>query len=140
MVAIHLNANYVFVEPMKNQTGAEFLQAYQIILNRMKTARLGLKTHQLDNEASQAYKDAIASNGMKYKLVPPGNHKQNQAERVIQAFKVHFIAILAGDDNKFPLSLWCYLLEPTELTLNLLPQSKIVLKISACAHVHGPHD
>jgi hypothetical protein len=94
----------------------------------------------LDNEASQAYTDAIASNGMKYELVPPGNHKQNQAERAIQTFKAHFIAILAGVNNKFPLSLWCHLLEPTELTLNLLRQSKIVPKILAYPHVHGPHN
>jgi hypothetical protein len=33
-----------------------------------------------------------------------------------------------------------YLLEPTELTLNLLRQSKVAPKISAFAHVHGPHD
>jgi hypothetical protein len=59
---------------------------------------------------------------------------------MIQTFKVHFISILAGIDDKFPLSLWCHLLKPTELTLNLLRQSKVAPKISAYAHVHGPHD
>jgi len=72
--------------------------------------------------------------------VPPGNHRCNQAERAIQTFKAHFIAILAGVNDKFPLSLWCHLLEPTELTLNLLRQSKVAPKISAFAHVHGHHD
>ena len=43
-------------------------------------------------------------------------------------------------DDKFPLSLWCYLLEPAELTLNLLRQSKVTPKISTFAHVHGHHD
>jgi len=61
-------------------------------------------------------------------------------ERAIQTSKAHFIAILAGVDDKFPLSLWCHLLEPTELTLNLLRQSKVVPKISPFAHVHGHHD
>jgi hypothetical protein len=71
---------------------------------------------------------------------PPGNHRRNQAECAIQTFKAHFILILAGVNNKFPLSLWCHLLQPTELTLNLLCQSKVAQKISAFAHVHGPHD
>ncbi len=73
-------------------------------------------------------------------MVPPGNHRCNQAERAIQTFKAHFISILAGVDDKFPLSLWCHLLEPMELTLNLLRQLKVAPKISAFAHVHGPHD
>jgi hypothetical protein len=76
---------------------------------------------------------------MTYKLVSPGNH-QHQAERGIQTFKAHFISILAGVNDKFPLSLWCHLLEPTELTLSLLHQLKVALKISAYAHIHGPHD
>jgi hypothetical protein len=77
---------------------------------------------------------------MKYKLVPPDNHQRNQTERVIQTFKAHFISILAGVNNKFPLSLWCHLLKPTELTLNLLCQLKVAAKISAYAQAHGPHD
>jgi hypothetical protein len=43
-------------------------------------------------------------------------------------------------DDKFPLSLWCALLEQTELTVNLLRQSNAVPKISVFAHVHDQHD
>jgi hypothetical protein len=85
-------------------------------------------------------KACIMSNGMMYELFPPGQHRRNQAERAIQTFKSHFISILAGVDNKFPLSLWCHLLEPTELTLNLLRQFHIASNISAFAHLHGTHD
>jgi hypothetical protein len=116
------------------------MRAYQRMVNRMKRAGLGLREHKLDNEASDAFKECITRNGMKYKLVPPGNHRLNQAERAIQTFKAHFISILAGVDDKFPLSLWCQLLEPAELTLNLLRQLRITPNISAYAHVHGPHD
>ena len=105
MVAIYLDANYIFVKPMKNWTEAESLQIYQKIINRMKIDRLGLKKHKLDNTASQAFKDCITSNGMEYKLAIPGNHRQNQAERAIQTFKAHFISILEGVSNKCPLSL-----------------------------------
>jgi hypothetical protein len=140
MVAIHLDANYIFVEPMRNRTKEEMIRAYEKIINRMRLAGLGIKKHTLDNEASDALKQYIRGQQIQFELVPPGNHRRNQAERAIQTFKAHFIAILAGVDDKFPLSLWCHLLEPTELTLNLLRQSKVAPKISAFAHVHGHHD
>jgi spore maturation protein CgeB len=85
-------------------------------------------------------KSCIQGNGITYELVPPGQHRRNQAERAIQTFKHHFILILSGVDDKFPLSLWCALLKQTELTVNLLRQSNVVPKISAFAHVHGQHD
>ena len=106
----------------------------------MKAAGLGIKKQVLDNECSTAMKACIKSNGMTYELVPPGQHRRNQAERAIQTFKSHFISILAGVNNKFPLSLWCHLLEPTELNLNLLRQSHIAPNISAFAHVRRTHD
>ena len=104
MVGIYLDANYIFVEPMKNRTEGEMMRAYQRMVDRMKRAGLGLREHKLDNEASDAFKECITRNGMKYELVPPGNHHRNQAECAIQTFKAHFISILAGVDNRFPLS------------------------------------
>jgi hypothetical protein len=116
------------------------IQAYEKIINRMRMAGLGIKKHTLDNKASDAFKQYIRQQQIQFELVPPGNHRRNQAERAIQTFKAYFIAILAGVQDKFPLSLWCHLLEPTELTLNLLRQSKEAPKISAFAHVRGHHD
>jgi hypothetical protein len=140
MVAIHLNANYIFVEPMRSRSKEEMIRAYEKIINRMKAAGLGIRKHMLDNGALVAFKQYIRKQQIQFELVPPGNHGCNKAERAIQTFKAYFISILAGVDNKFPLSLWCHLLEPTELTLNLLCQSKVAPTISAFAHVHGPHD
>ncbi len=140
MVAVHLDANYIFAEPMKNRMEGEMIRVYQKILNRMKAAGLGLRKQVLDNKCSAAMKVCIKENSMDYKLVPPGQHRRNQAERAIQTFKAHLISILAGVDNKFPLLLWCHLLEPTELTLNLLRQSKVAPKILAFAHLYGTHD
>jgi hypothetical protein len=140
MIAIHLDANSIFCEPMKNRSEDEMIEAYQKIINRMKAAGLGLKTHRLNNEASKAYKQCIHRNGMMDELVLPDNHRSNLAERAIQTFKHHFISILRGVDDKFPLSLWCVLLKQTELTVNLLRQSNVVPKKSAFTHVHGHHD
>ena len=85
-------------------------------------------------------KACIKENDMDYKFVPLGQHRQNQAEQAIQTFKAHFISILACVDNKFPLLLWCHLLEPTKLTLDLVHQSRVAPKILAFAHVHGTHN
>jgi hypothetical protein len=137
MVAIQLNANYIFVESMQSRSKEEMIWAYEKIINM---AGFGLKNHTLDNEASESFKQCILEQQIQYKLVTPGNHQHNQAERTIQTFKAHFISILASIDEKFPLSLWCHLLEPTELTLNLLCQSKVAPKMSAFAHVNGPHN
>jgi hypothetical protein len=140
MVAIHRNANCIFVEPMHIRSKEEMIRAYKKIINRMRLAGLGLKKHTLDNKASEAFKQCIQEQQMQYKLPPLGNHQRNQAEHVIQTFKAHFISILAGVVDKFSLSLWCHLLEPTKLTLNLLCQLKVAPKISAYAHIHGPHN
>ncbi len=59
MVAIHLDANYIYNEPMKNRTEGEMMKVYQRIINRMRAAGLGMKKHILDNEASKAVKDKI---------------------------------------------------------------------------------
>jgi hypothetical protein len=140
MVAIHLDANYIFVEPMHNRSKEEMIWACKKIINRMRMAGLGIKKHMLDNEASDAFRQYIHQQRIQFELVPPGNHRRNQAEHVIQTFKAHFITILAGVHDKFPLSLWCHLLKPMELTLNLLRQSKVAPKISAFAHIHGHTD
>jgi hypothetical protein len=116
------------------------IRVYQKIINRMKAAGLGIKKHVLDNKCSAGLKSCIQGNSMTYELFPPGQHRRNQAERAIQTFKSHFISILAGVDDKFPLSLWCHLLKPTELTLNLLHQSQVAPNVSAFAHVHGNLD
>jgi hypothetical protein len=43
-------------------------------------------------------------------------------------------------DDRFPLSLWCHLVQPAELTVNLLQQSNIAPKVPMYAHVHGHHN
>jgi hypothetical protein len=140
MIGIHIDANYIFCETMKNRTEGEMIKAYQKMVDRMQLAGLELKHHWLDNKFSDNFKKCIQKNNMTHKLVPPDCHRRNIAERAIQTFKNHFVAILSGVDDRFPLSLWCYLVRPAKLTINMLCQSNVVPKISAYAHVHGQHD
>ncbi len=59
MVAIHLDANYIFVEPMCSRSKEEMIRAYKKIINRMRLAGLGLKKHTFDNEALEAFRQCI---------------------------------------------------------------------------------
>ena len=89
MVTDHLNANYIFTKPMKNRTEGEMVRVYQKLIHQMQAAGLGIKKQVLDNECSAAMKECIKHNNIEYELVPPGQHRQNQAEQAIQTFKAH---------------------------------------------------
>ncbi len=125
---------------MKNKTKGEMITAYQRMVDRMKLLALRLKHHQLDNKCSAKFKECITKNRMTHKLVLSDCHCPNIAEGAIQTFKNLFVSILSGVDDRFPLSLWCHLVQPVELTINLLQQSNAAPKVSTYAHVHGQHD
>jgi hypothetical protein len=116
------------------------ITAYQKMVNRMKLSALGLKHHRVHNKCSAAFKACIAKNGMTYELVSLDCHHCNIAKWAIPMLKNHFVSILSRADNRFPLSLCCHLVQPAELTVNLLRQSNIALKVPAYTHVHGQHD
>ncbi len=62
MVGIHIDANYIFCETMKNRTEGEMINAYQKMVDRMLLSGLGLKHHWLDNECSENFKKCIRQN------------------------------------------------------------------------------
>jgi hypothetical protein len=59
MVAVHLDTNYIFAKPIKNRMEGEMIRVYQKIINRVKTAGLGLKKQVLSNKCSAAMKACI---------------------------------------------------------------------------------
>eukprot|EP00804_Cyclotella_cryptica_P023928 CCRYP_010044-RA/>CCRYP_010044-RA protein AED:0.06 eAED:0.07 QI:0/0/0/1/1/1/3/0/1072 len=140
MILYHTDSNSIWVEPTKNRTEGELILARTRALARMRACGLSPKRQVLDNEASAAYKQAILDSGMTYQLVPPDDHRRNVAEKAIQTWKDHFVAVISGTADKFPLHLWCQLIPHMERQLNLLRQSNANPKISAYAHLYGPHD
>ena len=70
-------------------------------------------------------------------LAPPGDHRRKLVDRTIQTTKGQFVSIMCGVDKTFPIHLWCRLILQAELTLNLLCQSNIAPKVTACEHVYG---
>ena len=141
MVAVELDGNYIDAEPVKSRKAKELTDAYQKIFRRWKsTVVICPNWHILDNEAPEELKQAIRENKCRVELTPADMHRRNIAERGIQTFKGHFISVLAGVANNFPINQWDELLPQTVLTLNLLRQANVAPNISAWAYHHGSFD
>ena len=123
MVLTKIVSNAILIEPMKNRTAGEMIRAYQVLIDQLNSAGIFPKLHILDNKCSAEMKATITLNKMKFQLVPPHDHGCNLAKKAIQTFKDHFVAILCGADNTFPLHLWDWLLPQAEHTLNMLRPS-----------------
>ena len=141
MVAVELDGNYIDAEPVKSRKAKELTEAYQKIFCQWKaTGVICPNWHILDNKAPEELKQAIRENKCRVELTPADMHRRNIAERGIQTFKGHFISVLAGVANNFPINQWDELLPQTVLTLNLLRQANVAPNISAWAYHHGSFD
>ena len=103
MLLYEVDSNAILVQSIWNQTSGEMVAAYNSLVNWLKIAGFEPKLHLLDNKCSQEYKEAITKNGMKLQLVPPNDHQRNIAEKAIQTFKDHFVAVLCETNVKFPM-------------------------------------
>ena len=134
------DSNAILAEPMRNRSDAEYIRAYQALVKYLKERGTKPELQRLDNEASKALKAEIKEEDMLYQLAPPHNHRTNPAEKALQTFKNHFVAILAGTDPDFPLHLWCRLVKPAQATLNMLRASNTNPNISAYMQLEGNFD
>jgi hypothetical protein len=116
---------------MKSRSDAEAIRAYIVLYDELTANGLKPIFQTMDKEASTALKIILTSREMKFQLV---------AERAIQTFKNHFIAIISSTDKYFPLRLWDRLIPHIIITLNLLRQSRVNPKLSAYAQLNGPFD
>ena len=140
MVIIEMDSNAILVEAMRNRTSGKMVQAYQKLVDRLKLHGFKPNMHILDNECSAEFKQTIIENGMKYQLVPPHDHRRNIAEKAIQVFKDHFVTVLCGTAEKFPMGLWCRILRQAEHQLNLLRKSRVDATKSSYEVLYGKHD
>ena len=84
--------------------------------------------------------ESIKQKKVNCQLASPNDHRLNPAERSVQVFKNHFIAILAGCDSAFPRCLWHRLILQAVQTLNCLRKSHINPKLLAHDQVVGVFD
>merc|ERR1712155_497279 len=121
MVMVEINSSGILVEPMKSHKGKEMICVYKVLVQRLKRAKIIPRKHVLDNEVSENMKELIHSTyNMELELVPLGCHRCNAAEVAIRNFKAHFLSILAGVAENFPMQPWDCLLPQAEITINLL--------------------
>ena len=106
MVMVEVDSNVILVEPMKSRHDNEMKRAYKHLMLRLKRAGIKPKKRVIDNEVSNSMKNMIRDEyKMELELVPPGCHRRNAAEVAIRNFKAHFLSILAGTADDFPLAL-----------------------------------
>ncbi len=123
MVLVELDSSAVLVKAIKNRTLGKMIYTYQHLINCLKTAGIKPQRHVLNNKCSAEFKGTIKKNDVTFQLVLSHDHCRNIAEKAIQTFKAHFIAILCGMDKSFLLHLWCQFLSQAEHTLNMLRPS-----------------
>ena len=115
--------------------------AYHVLFKRLQTANIHPQKHELDNKISKNIKQHVKE---KYKfeleMVPPGCNRRNAAKVAIQNFKSHFLSVLTGTVESFPLHLWDRLLPQTKITLHFLRQSNATPTVSTYADLSGPFD
>ena len=140
MLVFETTSNSILVEAMRNRSAGEMVRAYQVLIARLHEKDIFPEMHIPDNECSAEFKAAIKSNQMTFQLVPPHDHRRNVAEKAIKTFKDHFVAVLCGADESFPLQLWCQILRHAENQLNLLQKSRAMPQLSAFSHMYGDHD
>jgi hypothetical protein len=139
MIALHTDGNLILQQAFKSKSDCHQIAAYNVIMTRLAARGLSVDRQILNNKARTEYKEAITFKwNAKFQLVPPDMHRHNRAECAICTFKDHFLAILAGFDSAFPLYLWGLLLPQAELTLNLLHQATLNLRISVWEFFQGP--
>ena len=64
MVLVELDSNYIAMEPIRSKETDEMIRVYMIIMDRLKKQGIQPKHQILDNEAPQAYSDAIEARGL----------------------------------------------------------------------------
>ena len=67
------------------------------------------KKHVFGNRVSASTKAMIRDeHRMTMELVPTGYHRLNAAELAVHIFKAHFLSVLAGVADNFPMHIGCY--------------------------------
>jgi hypothetical protein len=87
MVVYDYDSNCIHVEPLQSQSGPCIVAAYQSAHNLFTSHGFQPRLQRLDNEASNALLQFMASNDIDVESSPPHIHRRNAAERAIHTFK-----------------------------------------------------
>ena len=134
------DSNAILSEPLKSKAAGEITRGWKTIYDRLARHGNAPKLFILDNEVSGEFRQALKKYNVDFQLAPPHMHRRNAAERAIRTYKNHFLSVLATADPDFPIAEWDRLLQQTEITLNLLRNSKVNPQLSSYAYLFGNFD
>ena len=143
LIMYHQDSNYINAIALHDYSAASYHTAYMEGLALYQRAKPDGSfiphIEYADNAMTKAYIAAMKKHKIEVQLVPPSNHRANNAERAVQTFKNHFISSLATCDPLYPAPAAENILPTVKLTLNLLRASNIS-GLSAHEEMHGPFD
>jgi hypothetical protein len=140
LVMYDFDSNSINAVGIKNRKIASLVKGYNELYEDLRKAGINPVLHRLDNETSTELILEIEKKGLDYQIASPGDHRLNHAERAIQTFKNHFIAILYGTDSSFPAKQLDRLIKQAVMTLNMCRPSRINPKLLAYQQVWGNFD
>jgi hypothetical protein len=141
MIACHTDGDLILQQAFQTKVDKHCIPAFNTIMARLAACGLLVGLNIRDNEASSDFKRVITESWKtKFQLVPPDMHQRNKAKWMIWHVKNHLLSILPGINATFPLYLWDLLLPQAKLTVNLLRQATINLKISTWEYFNGLFD
>ena len=74
----------------------------------------------MDNKASIIVMSWLERNKVNAQNVEPHNHQANTVKRMIETAKHHFIAVMDGTEENYPIQEWDRGLAQSQRTLNML--------------------
>ena len=134
------DSNAILAQALKTRQASEIKTAWHLLFNIINRNGHTTNFWIMDNEASTHLKNAMIANKQQYQLTPPHMHRINAAERAIRTFKNHFLAGLATCDAEYPVNEWDRLIPSSNITLNLLRNSRINPYLSSYAFLFGQFD
>jgi hypothetical protein len=123
MVMYDFHSNTINAITIKNRKKESLIKGYNEMYEDLQKTGTNPVLHRLDNETSEELIKEIENKGLRYQIASPGDHRLNHAERAIQTFKNHFIAILYGTDSGFPAKQWDQLIKQAVMTINMCQPS-----------------
>jgi hypothetical protein len=135
-ILLSVYKRYIHIELLASRSESAIIDAYSRTYQCFFQLWHYVQFQVMDNEAPKGLRQHFIIHDIQYQFVPPFTKRSNKAERSIQTFKRHFIAILAGTHPSFPINFWHELIPQAEITLNMMHALADQPNISA---YHGIH-
>ena len=119
-IAYSYDANGILWEPMKSKNDSEMSRVFETVYDKLEKRGIKPKFHIMDNKSPSTVVSWLERNKVDAQKVATHNHRENTAERMIKTAKHHFIAGMAGTDEKYPIREWDRGVEKSQRTLNML--------------------